>query len=104
MKTLDTLAICLSSLCATTVGAEPYSLSTGLPDAETHIDASTSPNLPTPEEWTGIRKAYEAARNSFSVTADGHVARSYGNAWLAQFDGRGFRLEPDSAGLSLIHI
>ena len=54
-------------------------------------------------DWAGIRKAHSVDRHRVAPLP-GQVgvwqARNPGQAWRAQFDGRGFLVEPDTGGWS----
>ena len=57
-----------------------------------------APDGLSPDDWTGIRAAYEEGRHAAFPVEEGHQARNPGQRWLTTFDGRGFRTEPDAGG------
>ncbi len=48
------------------------------------------------KDCTGLRAAYEAERHAARRVDGGYRARNPGQRWRTDFDGRGFRTEPDS--------
>ena len=47
-------------------------------------------------DWNSIRTEYERHRHAAFPVEGGHRARNFGQQWVAEFDGRGFLVTPDS--------
>jgi len=53
----------------------------------------------THSDWSSIRQEYERQRHAAVSVEGGFRARNPGQQWLTHFDGRGFIVEPASAGV-----
>jgi hypothetical protein len=63
------------------------------------VDPTQTPKGLSDSDWSGIRGAYERGRHAIVANPDGsRQARNPGQAWLTQFDGRGFTVTPDAGG------
>ena len=62
--------------------------------------AAATPEGLTADDWSSIRRTYEAERHAVHPVDGGHRARNPGQQWSTIFDGRGFTVEPDAGGWS----
>lgn len=63
------------------------------------VDPSKTPEELASSDWSSIREAYEHGRHAIVAKRDGcHLARNPGQAWVTEFDGRGFTVTPDAGG------
>lgn len=80
MKTFVSLVAALSGLAFAATPADPGAVPEGL----------------VPSEWSDLRAAYEAGRHAAHRQENGHLtARNPGQQWRAEFDGKGFTVNPD---------
>jgi hypothetical protein len=69
-----------------------------LQPANSEIPSETVPKGLTGGDWSSIKQEYERHRYAAFPVAGGHQARNPGQQWLTTFDGRGFLVQPESAG------
>jgi len=76
--------------------AHERSTGTMAPSTMKHAQAPAAPKGISSSDWESIRAVFERSRHAARVTDCGAQARSFGQQWVARFDGRGFTITPDS--------
>jgi len=87
-----------SANSATNPVAGAVEASTSLQSAGSDSRSDAIPKELSGTDWSSIKQEYERHRYAAFPVAVGHQARNPGQQWLTRFDGRGFLVQPESAG------